>query len=98
MEEHHDLYSTPNIIRVIKSRRMRWAGHAARMGDRRGACRVLVGIHKEGDHLEYLVVDGRVILKSISMKCDGGTRDAFIWLRIGEVAGSFDAVRNFRFS
>jgi len=30
-EEHHDLYSSPNIFRVIKSRRMRWAGHVARM-------------------------------------------------------------------
>ena len=37
-----DLYSSPNVIRVIKSRRMRWAGHVARMGERRGAYRVLV--------------------------------------------------------
>ena len=35
-EELNDLYSSPYIIRVIKSKRMRWAGHAARMGDRRG--------------------------------------------------------------
>jgi hypothetical protein len=42
-EELNDLYSSPNIIRVIKTRRMRWAGHMARMGDRRGAYRVLVG-------------------------------------------------------
>jgi hypothetical protein len=34
-EEFDDLYSSPNIVRVIKSRRMRWAGHIARMGDRR---------------------------------------------------------------
>jgi hypothetical protein len=33
-EELRDLYSSPNIVRVIKSRRMRWAGHAARMGER----------------------------------------------------------------
>jgi len=37
------LYSSPNIVRVIKSRRMRWAGHVARMGEERGVCRVLVG-------------------------------------------------------
>ena len=37
-----DLYSSPNIIRMIKSRGMRWAGHVARIGDRRGAYRVLV--------------------------------------------------------
>jgi hypothetical protein len=42
-EELHDLYSSPNIIWVIKSRRMRWAGHVARMGAGRGAYRILVG-------------------------------------------------------
>jgi hypothetical protein len=42
-EELIDLYSSPNIVRVIKSRRMRWAGHVARIGERRGAYRVLVG-------------------------------------------------------
>ena len=39
----NDLYSSPNIVRVIKSRRMRWAGHVARTGERRGVYRVLVG-------------------------------------------------------
>jgi len=38
-----DLYSSPNIVRVIKSRRMRWAGHVARRGEQRGVYRVLVG-------------------------------------------------------
>jgi hypothetical protein len=42
-DELHNLYSSPNIVRVIKSRRMRWAGHVARMGEGRGAYRVLVG-------------------------------------------------------
>jgi hypothetical protein len=42
-EELNDLYSSPNIIRVIKSRRIRWAGHVARMGEERGAYRILVG-------------------------------------------------------
>ena len=42
-EELNDLYSSPNIVRVIKSRRMRWAGHVARMGEQRGVYRVLVG-------------------------------------------------------
>jgi hypothetical protein len=41
--ELHDLYSSPNIVRVIKTRRMRWVGHVARMGEGRGAYRVLVG-------------------------------------------------------
>jgi len=42
-EELNDLYSSPNIVRVIKSRRMRWAGHMARMGEERVVYRVLVG-------------------------------------------------------
>jgi len=42
-EELNDAYSSPSIVRVIKSRRMRWAGHVARMGEERGVYRVLVG-------------------------------------------------------
>jgi len=42
-EELNDLYSSPNIVRMIKSRRMRWAGHMARMDEERGVYRVLVG-------------------------------------------------------
>ena len=42
-EELNDFYSSPNIVRVIKSRRTRWAGHVARMGEKRGVYRVLVG-------------------------------------------------------
>ena len=42
-KELNDLYASPNIVRVIKSRRMRWAGHVARTGDKRGVFRVLVG-------------------------------------------------------
>ena len=41
-----DLYSLPNIMRVVKSRRMRWTGHVARMGEGRGVHRVLVGKHE----------------------------------------------------
>jgi len=42
-EELNDLYGSPNIVQVIKSRRMRWAGHVAHMGEGRGMYRVLVG-------------------------------------------------------
>jgi hypothetical protein len=42
-EELHDLYSLPSIIRIIKARRMRWAGHVARMGEKRNTYRLLVG-------------------------------------------------------
>jgi hypothetical protein len=42
-EELNNLYSLPNMVRVVKSRRMRWAGHVARMGENRGVHGVLVG-------------------------------------------------------
>jgi hypothetical protein len=42
-EELRDLYSSPSIIRIIKSRKMRWVGHVARMGQKRNACRLLLG-------------------------------------------------------
>jgi hypothetical protein len=42
-DELHNLYSSPNIVRVIKSRRMRWAGHVECIGEGRGVYRVLVG-------------------------------------------------------
>jgi hypothetical protein len=47
----NDLYPSPKITRVIKSRRMRWAGHVARMGERRGVYRVLVGKPARKRHL-----------------------------------------------
>jgi hypothetical protein len=43
VDELHSLYSLPNIVRVIKSRRMRWAGHVARTGEGKGVYRFLVG-------------------------------------------------------
>jgi hypothetical protein len=51
-EEFHNLYSSPNIIRMIKSRRMRWAGHVARTGEKRNAYRVLVGMSEGKRPLE----------------------------------------------
>jgi len=42
-KELNDLYSTPNIVRVIKSRRMKWVGHVVLMGERRGVYKVIVG-------------------------------------------------------
>jgi hypothetical protein len=49
-EELHNLYSSPSIIRMIKSRRMRWAGHVARMAEKRNGYRILVG-RSEGKRL-----------------------------------------------
>jgi hypothetical protein len=51
-EELYAVYSSPDIIRVIKSRRLEWAGHVAHMGKVRAAYRVLMGNLREGDHLE----------------------------------------------
>jgi hypothetical protein len=62
-EELDDLYCSPHIIQVIKLRRMRLAGNVACMGERRGVYRVLVGKPEEGDHLEDLSIDGRIILR-----------------------------------
>jgi hypothetical protein len=56
-EELHNLYSSPSIIRMIKSRKMRWAGHVARMG-RKG-----VQSQKERDHFEHQDAGGWIILK-----------------------------------
>jgi hypothetical protein len=64
--------SSPNIIRVIKTRRLRWVGHVARMRERRGAYRALVGNLRGGDHLEDSGVDGRIILKWIFERLGGG--------------------------
>jgi hypothetical protein len=61
-EDLHDLYSSPNTLRVIKSRRMKWAGHVARMGERRCVYKVWLENLRERDHLGDLGVDGRIIL------------------------------------
>jgi len=69
-EELNDLYSSPNIVRVIKSRRMRWAGHVARMGEERGCYRVLVGKQEGKIPLGRLDVDRWIILGWTSKRWD----------------------------
>jgi hypothetical protein len=59
-EELHFLYSSPNIIRQIKSRRMRWAGHMARMREERNVYKGLMAKPEERHHLEDQGVDGRM--------------------------------------
>jgi hypothetical protein len=49
-EELRDMHSSPSIIRIIKSRRMRWAGHVARMEEKRNAYRLLWESKRERDH------------------------------------------------
>jgi hypothetical protein len=57
-EELDNLYSSPSIIRMIKSRRMRWAGHVARMGKKRNVYRILVGKPEGKSPLEDQDVGG----------------------------------------
>jgi len=83
----NDLYCSPNITRVIKSRRMRWAGHVARMGKIQVHTGFLWGFLCERDHLEEPGVDGRIILRWIFRKWDVGAWTELIWLRIGTGGG-----------
>jgi hypothetical protein len=62
-EELNDLYSSPNIVRMIKSRIIRWAGHVARMGERRVYTGFWWGNLRERDHWGDLCVDGKVMLR-----------------------------------
>jgi hypothetical protein len=61
-EELHGLYSSPSIIKMIKARRMIWAGYMARVGELRGAYNILVGKPEGRRHWEDLGVDGRITL------------------------------------
>ena len=81
-EELNDLYSSPNIVWVIKSRRMRWAGHVARMGEERGVYRVLVGKPEGRNRWGDLGVDGWIILGWICMRWDVGIWNGLGWPRI----------------
>jgi hypothetical protein len=83
-EELHNLYSSPDIIRQVKSRRMRWAGHIARMGEERKVYKVLVG-NPEGKRPlgrpRCRWEDGiRMDLREIGL---GGAWLGFDWLRTG---------------
>ena len=81
----YDLYSSPTIIPVIKSQRIRWAEYVACMEARRGAYRILV-VRPEGKHLlGRHRRGGRIILKSVFKKRDGELSTRLIWLRIWTV-------------
>jgi hypothetical protein len=71
-----DLYSSPSIIRMIKSRRMRWAGHVARIGDKRNAYRILLG-KSEGKRL--LGRTRRRWVDNIKMDCFDQAQDRDQW-------------------
>jgi hypothetical protein len=65
------MYSSPNIIRHIKSRIIKWVGHVARMGEERKVCRVLVGKPEERDHSEDRERDGRMVPECILRRSAG---------------------------
>jgi len=77
-EQLNDLYTSPNIVQVIKSRRMRWVGHVARMDEERGCIGFWWGNRREGDHWGDLGVDGWIILGWISSRWD-----VVIWTGLG---------------
>ena len=81
-EELNDLYSSPNIVRVIKSRRLRWAGHVARMGEERGRIGSWWGNRRERDHWGDLGINGCIILGWISRRWDVGIWTGLGWSRI----------------
>ena len=86
-EELSDLYSLPNIVRVVKSRRMRWVGHVARMGQGRGVYKVLGGKPEGKNHWRDPGTDGRIILGWIFRKWEGVVGTGWSWLTIGTGGG-----------
>ena len=86
-EELNDLYSSPNIVRVIEWRRMRWAGHVARMGKERGCIGCWWGNRREGHHWGDLGEDGWIILGWIPRRWDVGIWTGLGWPRIGTGGG-----------
>ena len=77
-EELNDWYTSPNIVRVIKSRRIRWAGHVALIGEERGCVGSWWGNRREGNHWRDLGVDGWITLGRISRRWDVG-----LWTGLG---------------
>jgi hypothetical protein len=77
-----DLYSLPNIVRVVKSRIMRWAGHVAHRG-----WGFWWGNLRERDHWVDLDVDGRAILRWIFRKWEEVVGTGWSWLRVGTGGG-----------
>ena len=86
-EELNDLYSSPNIVREIESRRMRWEGYVARMGERRGVYRVLVGKTEGNRPLGRPRRRWEDNIKMGLQEVECGVWTGSIWLRIGTGGG-----------
>ena len=84
-EELNDLHSSPSVVRVIKSGRMRWVDY----GEERGVYRVLVGKPEGGQRLGDLGVGGSIILRWIFRTWNVGVWTGLSWLRIGTAGGHF---------
>jgi hypothetical protein len=87
-KELDDMYSLPHIVRVIKSRILRWAGYVARMGETGVAyTEFWWGNLRERDHLGDPGLDGRITLRWIFRKWDVGVWTGSTWLKIGTGGG-----------
>jgi len=75
-------YTSPNIVRVIKLRKIRWAGHVERTDEERGCIGSWRGNRREGDHWGDLGVDAWIILGWISRRWDVGIWTGLGWCRI----------------
>jgi hypothetical protein len=80
-EELHNFYPSPSIIRTMKSRRMRWAGHVARMGEKRNAYRILVG---KPDGKRPLGRPRRMWVKNIKMNLSEIGWDGMDWIDLAQ--------------
>jgi hypothetical protein len=86
-EELNDLYSIPNIVRVVKSRIMRWAGHGARRGRGEVCTGFWWGSLRERNHWGDPDVDGRIILRWVLRKWEGFVGNEWSGLRVGTGGG-----------
>jgi hypothetical protein len=86
-DELHSLYSSLNIVRVIKSRRMRWAGHVARMEEGKVFMGFWLGGPKVRGYWKDLGTDGRITLSWTLGRLGSMWRTGFGWLRTGSSGG-----------
>ena len=87
LEYHCIFIVSSNIVRMIKLRRIKWAGHVARMEEGRSVYKVLVGKPEGKNHWGDQDVDGRIILIWIFRKWEGVVRTGWSWLGIGTGGG-----------
>jgi len=87
-KELYDLFCSPSVFRVINLRRMRWAEHVARMGERRGVCRVLVGKPERKKPLGRPRRRWEDNIKMDLQEVGCGAWTGLIWLRIGAGGGN----------